>query len=44
MAQRPKLLAQSRALSMNKLVEQISTHALAVLDRLEAGDTASNKR
>ena len=28
-AQRPKSLAQSRGLSMNKLVEQLSAHALA---------------
>jgi predicted transcriptional regulator len=63
--QRLKSLAQSRGLSMNKLVEQLSAHALAawdtenhframaatgdvgkalaVLDRLDAADAASNK-
>ena len=64
-AQRLKTLAQSRGLSMNKLVEQLSAHALAawdtenhframaatgdvhkalaVLDRLDVQDAASNK-
>ena len=63
--QRLKLLAQSRGLSMNKLVEQLSAHALAawdtenhframaatgevgkalaVLDRLDEADVASNQ-
>jgi predicted transcriptional regulator len=31
-AQRLKSLAQSRGLSMNKLVEQLSAHALAAWD------------
>ena len=31
-AQRPKSLAQSRGLSMNKLVEQLSAHALSAWD------------
>ena len=61
-ARRLKSLAQSRGLSMNKLVEQLSAHALAawdtenhframaatgnvqkalaVLDRLDTGETA----
>ena len=34
------MLAQSRGLSMNKLVQQLSAHALAVLDRLDAVDAA----
>ena len=42
-AQRLKTLAQSRGLSMNKLVEQLGAHALAVLDRLDAADAASDK-
>jgi predicted transcriptional regulator len=40
-AQRLKSLAHSRGLSMNKLVEQLSAHALTVLDRLDAANTAA---
>ena len=36
--QRLKSLAQSRGLSMNKLVEQLSAHALSAWDTLVSGD------
>ena len=38
------MLAQSRGLSMNKLVEQLSAHALAVLDWLDAVNAAELTR
>jgi predicted transcriptional regulator len=36
-AERLKSLARSRGLSVNKLVEEMSAQALAILDRLDAG-------
>ena len=53
-AQRLKSLAQSRGLSMNKLVERLSAHALAatgdvhkalaVMERLDSADAAGTTR